>query len=109
MLQLEKPFFAVGVDVIADGRSAQRDGLTQDFQERRMQFSELVTGERGSTTARTNTGPKQGLIGVDVAHATQQFLVEQRALDGSFPPVKQLDKPICLRFQRLIARSLKGR
>jgi len=36
MLQLEKPFFAIGIHIVANRRTAERDSLPQDFLDRRV-------------------------------------------------------------------------
>src|SRR5215469_2421629 len=104
MLQLEKSFFALGINIIADGRAASLDCFLQHLLHRPMEPAQLIARERSRSPARTYSGPEQRLIGVNIADPAQQFLVQQRALDRRFPPTKQLNEPLCLCLQRLIAR-----
>ena len=105
MLQLEEAFLAVGIHVVADGRAAQRDGFVQNFLQRSVQLAQLLAGERRRTAPRADAGAKQRLVGVDVADAAQQLLIEQRALDRRLALAKELDKAIGLRLQWLVAGS----
>ena len=109
MLQLEKPFFAVGVDVVTHRRSAQRDGFAQHFLHSRMQLTQLFPRERSSAPPRPNSGAEQRFVSINVPYPTQQFLVEQCALDGSFASPKQRYEALYLRLQRLISGSGESR
>src|SRR5450755_3675928 len=103
MLQLEKPFFAVGVDIVADRRSAQSDGFAQHFLHCHVQLPQLFAGQRGGSTPGPNSGAEQRFVSINVPYPTQQFLVEQCALDGSFASPKQRYEALYLRLQRLIS------
>ena len=67
MLQLEKTFPAVGVNVIRDRRTAQLDGFLQDLLYRQIKLSQLFSGQGGGAPTRANSGPEQGLVGVNIA------------------------------------------
>jgi hypothetical protein len=58
MLQLEKPFIAVGINVVAHRRSTEGNGFPQDLLYGGVQFAQLLSGERGGTTARPDAGAK---------------------------------------------------
>jgi len=88
MLKLKKSFLAVGIDIIGNRRSAERDGLAQHFPHRSMQFGQLLPRDGGRAAARTDAGPKQRFVGINVAHAAQQLLIQQRTLDGSLAAAK---------------------
>src|SRR5579862_3307739 len=62
MLELEESFFAIRVDVVGNGRSAERDGLPQDFLDCGMQLGQFVAVDGRCTTPRTNAGAEQRLI-----------------------------------------------
>jgi hypothetical protein len=42
VLELKKSFFAFGIDVVGDGRAAERDGFFQDFLNGHEKFFELA-------------------------------------------------------------------
>ncbi len=104
MFQLEESFAAFGVDVIADRRPAEFDRLAQDLLQSLMKLPQFGPGQRRGATARPNLGAEQRLIGIDVADAAQQLLIEQRALDRSFASVEERDEMVEVDVQRLDAR-----
>ena len=89
MLKLEEALFAVRIDVVGNRRSTQRDCLAQHFLNCTMELAQLISRQRYCATARTNPCPKQGFVSVDVAHAAQQLLIQQRALNRSLAASKQ--------------------
>ena len=88
MLQLEKTFFAVGIDVVAHRRPAQRDGFAQYFLHGSVQLAQLLARERSGPPPRPYSRAEQRLVGVDVSHSAQELLVEQCALDGGLAAAK---------------------
>ena len=46
VLQLEKSFFAVGIDVVRDRRTSERDRFLQNFFEELVQFLQLIARDR---------------------------------------------------------------
>ena len=56
MLELEESFFAVGVDVVGDGRAAEGDRLLQNFFHGDEEFSELVASDGRGAAARADAG-----------------------------------------------------
>ena len=109
MLQLEESFAPLGVDIVADRRAAQRDRLAQYLLQRSVQFAQLSASERRRSPARPDTGAKQRLVGIDVAHAAQQLLVQQRALDRRLAVPEQSDESLELRSPAARPRSGKSR
>ena len=51
--------------------------------DRQVKFPQLLARDRGRAAAWPNSGAEQRFIGIDVADAAQQFLIEQRAFDRS--------------------------
>src|ERR1035438_3790656 len=82
MLQLKKPFFAVGIDIVADCRPSQRNGFAQHLLNCGVQFAQLLARKRGGSATRTYSRAEERLVGVDIPHSAQELLIEQRALDG---------------------------
>lgn len=108
MLQLEKAFDAVGIDVIGDGGAAERDGVGEDLLERDAEAFKLRARERVGDAAGTNAGAKEAFVGVDVADAVEQGLIEQSGFDGDFAALKEARKIISVDGHRLTARSAEG-
>src|ERR1700676_998583 len=107
MLKLEQSFFAIGIYIIRDGRTAERNRFSQYFFHSDEELFQSLTRDARGAPARANAGPEQGLIGINVAHSAQQFLIEQRALDGSLPAAKQPQKAIEFDFQGLDAGCIE--
>lgn len=45
----------------------------------------LIVGERAAWTVRSDSSPEEDLVGIDVAKAGDETLVEQQGLDSRFP------------------------
>src|ERR1700733_14467208 len=109
VLQLEETLLAVGVNVVGNRRSTQRNRLAQNLLHRKEKLVPPSKSNRGRSTPRPNPGAKQSLVRVDVAHAPQQFLIQQRALDRRLPPAEQSDKIFQLDIQRFEAPGVEVR
>ena len=59
MLDLKKPLFAIGVDIIGDRRTARGDGLLQYRLHRQKELAQLFLGKRRSLAARPHSCTKQ--------------------------------------------------
>ena len=55
-----------------------------------MEAVQFLRGEPGGHAARPDLGAEEALVGIDVADAVQQILVEQRRLDGGAAAVEEL-------------------
>ena len=76
----------------------------KDFLQSGVQLAQLGFRKRIGATPWPDVSAKQRLIGIDVAHAVQEFLVQQRHFDRRFAGVKKLRKFSCVDTQRLGAR-----
>jgi hypothetical protein len=56
VLELEESFFAVGVYIIGDRRTAEGDGFLQDFADGNEKFFELVAGDGRGAAAGAKVG-----------------------------------------------------
>src|SRR5580658_1029886 len=108
VLELEESFFSIGIDVIGDRRPAQGDRLTQNFLNSGVQFVQPLARNRRGSPSRTDASAKQRFIGVDVAHAAQKFLVQQRALDGSLASAKQFGELVRAHLQRFDTAGIEA-
>ena len=55
--------------------------MFQNLAEGQPEPLELGAGQAAGASAGPDTGVKEALVGVDVAHAGEQGLIEQRCLD----------------------------
>src|ERR1051326_5457904 len=76
----------------------------KDFLQRGVQLAQFSFRKRVGAAAWPDASAKQGFIGIDVAHAVQKFLVQQRRFDGRFAGMEQPRKFLCVDTQRLGAR-----
>jgi hypothetical protein len=83
MKELEGAFFAVGVDVIAQGAAAMIDGAAENQFDRAVEAEDLIAVEAVGGDCGMNAAVKKGFIGVDVADASDEALVEEGGFDGS--------------------------
>ena len=84
---VEVAALAVHVDVQrVEGRAAGLERLRQHVTDRLEQPGHLAALERLGRPGPVQPGVPQRLVGVDVADAADQGLVEQRALDPGMPP-----------------------
>src|SRR5581483_3219113 len=68
------------VNAVLEREKAGGDRLVEDRLEPVEESLHLVAAHAGSAAARADAGAEQRLVGVDVAHAAQQLLVQERAL-----------------------------
>ena len=89
VFQLKETADTAGVDVVGDGGAAEADGMLEDVDEGEAEAFELGVAEAACLTARTDAGAEEGFVGVDVADAGEERLIEESGLDGEFAPAKQ--------------------
>ena len=89
VLELKEAAHAIGIHIIGDRGAAQPDCIFEHLAQSQPQSLELGPGQASGEPARTNSGTKKALVGVDVAHAGEQFLIEQRRFDGRMRAVKK--------------------
>src|SRR5258705_12483024 len=68
-----------------------------------MQEFELSGRDCGGATTGPKPGAEERFVGIDVSNTAQQFLIEQRTLDGCLTAAKQCDKSFFFYFQWLDA------
>jgi len=90
MFKLEKAAHSVGVYVVGDGGTAQGDCVLQDFLQSRVEAHELGAPDAAGHAAGADAGAEEAFVGVDVADAVEQRLVEQRGLDGQLAAAEEL-------------------
>lgn len=92
VLDLEEAGFAIGIDVIGDGRSAGSDGGVQNFLQPSMQLSQFSVGQSIGSAPWPDVRAEQSFVRIDISHAVQELLIEQRSFNGSFAAMKELGK-----------------
>ena len=83
---------SVGVDVVGDGGAAELDGVGEDFDEGGAEAGEFGAGEAAGLAAGADAGAEEALVGVDVADAVEQGLVEQGGFDGGLAVAEEGDE-----------------
>jgi len=108
VFKLEKPSHSAGIYIIGDRGTTKPDGVLQNLAEGAPETLQLGPGEAAGAPARTDSGMKQALVGVDVAHAREKGLIEQCCLDGQTPPPEQNGKLARCDGERLGAGCSEG-
>ena len=72
--------------------------MLQDCVQSEAQAFELSAGEAAGAAAGADSGAEEALVGVDVADAGEQCLVEQGGLDGQFAAAKEGGKGLGARW-----------
>jgi len=108
VLELEKAGHPVGVHVIGNRGAAQFDGLPQDCLQSGMEPGEVLAGEAARHAGGTDSGAKEALVGINVAHPMEQLLVQQGSLDGQLAIAEEGTKFVGRDGQGLVARPAKG-
>ena len=72
------------------------------------QTVEFGAGQPPGRLPRTDPGPEQAFVGIDVSHPGQKFLVQQGGLDGQAPAAEQTGKLRRSDGERLRARPGKS-
>ena len=92
VFQLEEAGDTLGVDVVRDRGAAQRNGAGEDVDQGEAQALEVGPSEASGLSSRSDAGPGQGFVCIDVADAMQQRLIEQGGFDGGAAMAKESGK-----------------
>lgn len=76
---------ALAVAVVAEGRAAVGEAVTEDALDGRCELLALCLCQAAGLAARIDPGKEQGLVGIDVAEPRDAALVEQERLDRLLP------------------------
>ena len=66
--------------------------MFEDLDEGGAEAGELGAGESAGVAEGSDVGVEEGFVGVDVAYAVEEGLVEQRGFDGSFAIAEEGDE-----------------
>ena len=66
--------------------------MREDFDQGGAEAGEFVAGEAAGVAGGTDAGVEERLVGVDVADAVEEGLVEQRGLDGGLAVAEEGDE-----------------
>ena len=108
MFQLKEASDSRSVHVIGHGRATEFDGAGEHIDQGLAQPLELCPGDACCLPARADTGARESFIGVDVADAVQQRLIEQGRFDGSFTTAEEPGEVCSGDPQRLFAGAGVG-
>jgi len=81
--ELEAAFFAVGVDVVAQGTAAMVDGAAKNQLDGAVEAEDLVASQAVAGGGGVDAAVEEGFVGVDVADAGHEALVEEGGFDGA--------------------------
>jgi hypothetical protein len=89
MLELEEARHTGGIHVVGYGRTTERDGFPENALQAGMQAVQFRPLQVASHTAGPDTGAEETLVGIDISHSMQEFLIQQGSLDrGAAGPEK---------------------
>ena len=101
MEQLESAFFTVGINIVAQGAAAVIDGSAQNDFDGAVEANDLLALEAMGGDGGVNAAVEKGFIGVDVADAGDEALIQQRCFDRTASPGKARNQFIRTHCQRL--------
>lgn len=107
--KLKESALPLRVYIIRNGGPAQLDGVAQHLLQRLAQPFQFGAGEAARPAPRTDSGTKQALVGIDIAHPGQKPLVEQRRFDRKLAAAKERRKFLRSDAERLGAWTFKSR
>jgi len=107
VFELEEPTHTVGIHIIGNRRPAQSDRVMENLAQGQAQPFKLRSRESSGGPPGSETGMKQALICVDIAHPGQKRLVQQRRLYRQSPASKQRRKLFRADSERVLAGRSK--
>ena len=81
--KLEAACFAIGIDIVAQGAAAMVDGAAEDQFDGAIEAEDLLASQPIGGDGGMNPSVKERLVGVNVADAGDQTLIEQGGFDGA--------------------------
>ena len=73
---LEGPHITIGIAVVPDGTAALGNGELQHLLQGPQKPGCLQPGQTASLAPWVQSGPEQAFIGIDIANASQHFLIQ---------------------------------
>jgi len=92
VLLLKTAALAVGVNVVGNRRAFQPNRGGENIDHRSVQANGALLAQASRDGARMDARFIQRLIGVNIAHAAQESLIQQQRLDGGASRLQQLPK-----------------
>src|SRR5579884_1253161 len=89
---LEAAAAAFRVHVVGDGGSFALDGRAQNAGHRAVETASAVCAEAGGEGAGMDGGLEQRFVGIDVAHAADEALIQQQRLDAGLAFAQEGEK-----------------
>jgi hypothetical protein len=81
VLELKQAPLAICIDIIRNRRAAESDGFFENLAQGQSETIEVICREPVTPAARPDAGLIQTLVRIDVAHPSQQRLIEQSRFD----------------------------
>ncbi len=82
VFDLERTRISVGVDVIRYRGAAQANGVAKNVAESEAEAFELGVCKAAGAACGANAGAEEALVGINVAHAGKQRLIEKSCFDS---------------------------
>jgi hypothetical protein len=89
MLELEEAADAAGIDIIGYGGATELDGMCQHLLQGDAEAVQLFALEAARHAFGADSGTEEAFVGVDVADAVEELLVEQGCFDGQTAAMKE--------------------
>ena len=81
VLHLEKASFAIGIDVVRNGRATGADGRFQDRLKSRAEAVKAGAGQAAGHAGWTNAGAEKTFVGIDVPYPVEKGLIQEGGFD----------------------------
>jgi len=101
MKKLKATLFAVGIDIIPQRTAAVVYGAAENEFDSAVEAKDLLPGKSIGGSGRVNAAVEEGFIGVYIADAGHEALIEQGGLDGAASLGQTLGELSRTNFQRL--------
>lgn len=95
----------VGIEEIGNGRTAEGDGLTENFLEFGIEDFDLIGLQVRTTLSGMNFGAPQAFVGVNISDAANDGLIEEQGFNVGAPTVDQGDESFASGFKRIGAEA----
>jgi len=92
VLHLEAAAIALGIDVVGNRGAFQPYGVFENARHCLMQTRRAFGTESRGDRPRMNTSLEQRLVGINVSHASNEVLIQQKRLDSSGAALQQVQK-----------------
>ena len=105
VLELEFSASPFSIDIVRNGRAAKADRFRENFAHGIVERKKLLLGQALRNPRGVQARPKQALVGIDVADATQYLLIEEQRFDAGASRSEIIAKFLWGDFERFFPHS----